>query len=139
MLQQENPEDFVIATGRCETVRKFIEICAKYLGWDKGGNNAGIIWEGEGVNEIGKRFDTGEVVIKIDPRYFRPSEVEHLLGDPKKAFEKLGWRPSSTLEELIHEMIDFDKNEANREFLLKQKGFNVFGAMETPPNLNKNI
>ena len=92
----------------------------------------------KGVNEIGKRFDTGEVVIKIDPRYFRPSEVEHLLGDPKKALEKLGWRPSSTLEELIHEMIDFDKNEANREFLLKQKGFNVFGAMETPPNLNNN-
>ena len=138
MLQQKHPEDFVIATGRCETVRTFIEICAKYLGWDKGEDNPGIIWEGEGVNEIGKRYDTKEIVIKIDPRYFRPAEVDQLLGEPKKAFEKLGWSPTSTLEELIHEMIDFDKKEASREFLLKQKGFNVFGAMETPPNLKNN-
>ena len=85
MLQQENPEDLVIATGRCETVRKFIEICAKYLGWDKGGNNVDT-WEGEGVNEIGKRFDTGEVVIRLTLD-ISDHEAEHLLGDPKKVFE----------------------------------------------------
>ena len=85
MLQQEQPEDFVIATGRQESVRRFIELTAQQLGW-------GLMqWDGEGIAEVGRRGDTGEVVVRIDPRYFRPAEVETLLGDPSKAKEMLGW------------------------------------------------
>ena len=110
MLQQKHPEDFVIASGRMESVRKFIEITAEKLGWKKikqTWNNM----EGNGLNEIGIRVDTGATVVKVDKSYFRPSEVEELRGDPKKAFEKLGWMPDTTLEELIDEMIKFDKKE----------------------------
>ena len=88
MLQQEKPEDFVIATGRQESVRNFIELSTAALGW------GGLNWEGEGVDEIGRRTDNGEVVIRVDPRYFRPAEVETLLGDPGRAREKLGWTPA---------------------------------------------
>ena len=128
MLQQNGiPEDFVIATGRQESVRRFIELSAIQLGWK------GILWEGSGLNEVGKRMDNNSVIIRIDPRYFRPSEVETLLGDPIKAKEKLGWSPSTTLEELIAEMISFDKEEAKKEALLKLKGYEVVGSMENPP------
>ena len=96
MLQQDEPEDFVIATGRQESVRSFIELSAKAIGW------GGIEWEGEGVNEIGKRSDNRKGYCqRIDPRYFRPTEVSTLLGDPSKAYEKLGWKPKTTLEELL--------------------------------------
>ena len=99
MLQQQSPpEDFVIATGRQESVRRFIELAALELGW------GAIQWEGSGLDEIGRR-DTGQVVIRIDPRYFRPAEVDTLLGDPAKAKEKLGWTPSTTLEQLVAEMV----------------------------------
>ena len=109
MLQQEGPpEDFVIATGRQESVRKFIELSAQELGWGS------IQWTGKGVEETGKRADTGEVVVRIDPRYFRPAEVETLLGDPTKAKEKLNWIPSTTLEELVAEMINADKEKHKR-------------------------
>ncbi len=135
MLQQEKPEDFVIATGRTETVRKFIEICAKKLGWAGDNEGDGIKWEGEGVSEVGKRMDTGEIVIRIDPRYFRPAEVEILLGDSKKALSKLNWAPTTSLEELIFEMIEHDLQEAERDSLLKKKGFNVYGSKESPPNI----
>ena len=80
MLQQEKPEDFVISTGRMETIRTFAEICAKKLNWNKEFNGPGIIWEGKGLDEVGRRADTNEIVIKIDSRYFRPSEVDELLG-----------------------------------------------------------
>ena len=123
MLQQDKPEDYVISTGRAESVRKFAEISAHYLGW--GDSNKGIIWEGEGLNEVGKRADTLEVVIKVDPRYFRPTEVDFLLGDSKKAKNNLGWLPKTSLEELIKEMIENDKKEAKKEALLKKSGFNV--------------
>ena len=109
MLQQETPEDFVIATGRQESVRRFIEIAAKALGWGE------LIWEGEGLDEIGRRADTGSVVVQIDPRYFRPAEVETLLGDPTMAQKKLGWTPSTTLEQLVKEMIENDREEARKE------------------------
>ena len=102
MLQQKEPEDFVIATGEQITVKKFIEICAEKLKW------GGIEWEGTGLNEVGKRKDSGEIVIKIDPKYFRPSEVNSLLGDAKKAHKKLNWQPSITVEELVEEMIEND-------------------------------
>ena len=104
MLQQEVPKDYVIASGRTESVRRFIEICASKLGWNNK-NNLGIIWEGEGINEIGKRADNGAIVIRIDPRYFRPTEVDLLLGDSTKAQTELGWEPKISLEELITEMI----------------------------------
>ena len=136
MLQQEKPDDFVIATGRMETVRKFIEICAKKLNWNKNLNEEGIIWEGEGINEIGRRADSGEIVIKVDSRYFRPTEVDQLLGDSKKAYTKLGWKPETTLETLIEEMIDSDKNKASEEVMIMKKGFQKKLLKESPPNKN---
>ena len=124
MLQQEKPEDFVIATGRQESVRRFIEISAVALGWE------GISWEGTKLNEIGRRKDTGAIVVRIDPRYFRPAEVETLLGDPTKAHSKLGWTPTTALEELVKEMIENDREEASKEAYLRRKGFNVIGTAQ---------
>ena len=127
MLQQDTPEDFVIATGRQESVRRFIELAAVELGW------GGINWTGEGLDEIGLRADSGDVVVRIDPRYFRPAEVETLLGDPTKAKEKLGWTPTTSLEELVAEMVAADREDAKKEAYLKRKGFQVVGSMENPP------
>ena len=131
MLQQDTPEDFVIATGRQESVRRFIELTAVQLGWARTSGGAAIRWEGEGVHEIGRRADTGAVVVRIDPRYFRPAEVETLLGDPSKAHEKLGWTPTTTLEQLVAEMVAADREEARKEAILRLKGFNVVGSMES--------
>ena len=133
MLQQNKPEDFVIATGRMESVRKFIEISAEKLKWNKKIGEPSIIWEGNGINEIGRRADTKEIVIKIDPRYFRPCEVDQLLGDPSKALKKLKWSPKSTLEEMIEEMIEKDKEEAQKQSLLQKKGFKVTSSIESLP------
>ena len=108
MLQQEHPNDYVIATGRQESIRTFVELTAKKLGWDTPKNDKAIIWEGSGLDEIGRRADTNKVVIKIDKRYFRPKEVETLIGESKKAKELLGWSPKITLEELINQMVDYD-------------------------------
>ena len=102
MLQQDKPRDYVISSGKQSSVRKFIELCAEILNW------GGISWEGEGINEVGKRLDTKEVVIRISKNYFRPSEVDNLLGDSKSAKERLGWIPKRTLKELAQEMIDND-------------------------------
>ena len=135
MLQQKDPEDFVIATGRMVTVREFIELCAKELGWHKNNKECkGIIWEGKGVEEIGRRADNNEIVIKIDPKYFRPTEVEELLGDSSKASKRLNWEPKITLDELISEMIEFDSNEAKKEKLLKAKGYKIYNSHESPPS-----
>ena len=130
MLQQDKPEDFVIATGRQETVRRFIELTAAELGW------GGIQWSGEGVNETGCRADTGAMVVRIDQRYFRPAEVETLLGDPTRARERLGWTPTTTLEELVQEMVQADREEAAKEALLLREGFKVVGSMENPPQVS---
>ena len=124
MLQQDQPEDFVIATGRQESVRRFIELSASALGWGK------LQWDGKGLEEVGRRSDTGAVVVRIDPRYFRPAEVETLLGDPTRAREKLGWTPRTSLEEMVNEMIDHDREEALKEAYLKHKGFHVVGPRE---------
>ena len=102
MLQQNEPKDYVIATGRQESVRRFIEIAVRTLGWKE------IIWEGKGINEVGIRSDTGEVVVKVDPCYFRPTEVETLLGDASLAEKLLNWKSSTSLEELVEEMIISD-------------------------------
>ena len=133
MLQQEKPIDYVIATGRQESVRTFVEIAAKKLNWGKDINKPAIRWEGNGLNEIGIRNDNNKVVIRIDPRYYRPSEVETLLGDPSKAAIELGWEPKITLEELIEEMIVFDREEAQREVFLKKSGYVVNSSRENPP------
>ena len=125
MLQQNKPDDYVIATGRMESVRTFIEICALKLNWNKKDNEPGIIWEGEGINEVGRRADTNEVVIMIDTRYFRPTEVDELLGDASKGFQKLGWTPEINLEEMIEEMILIDKNKALEESILIKNGHKV--------------
>jgi GDPmannose 4,6-dehydratase len=107
-------------------VRRFIELAASELGW------GAIEWEGKGLEETGKR-STGEVVVRIDPRYFRPAEVETLLGDPTRAKENLGWTPTTALEELVAEMVAADREEAKKEAYLKRKGFQVVGSMENPP------
>ena len=108
MLQQDQPEDFVIATGRQESVRRFIELSASALGW------GGVQWDGDGLQEVGRRSDTGEIVVRIDPRYFRPAEVETLLGDATRAREKLGWTPCTSLEEMVNEMIKHDREKPAR-------------------------
>ena len=137
MLQQDKPKDYVIASGRTETVRKFIEICSNNLGWNKDKISSGIIWEGEGINEVGRRSDNGEIIIRIDSRYFRPTEVDLLLGDSSKALKELGWAPKTTLEEIITEMLNHDHEEAKKELILRNEGFNLSHPIETLPNINK--
>ena len=111
MLQQDVPEDYVISTGRQSSVRDFIELSAKYLNWK------GISWNGEGVNEIGRRKDNGEVVVRVSPEFFRPAEVETLLGNPNKALKKLNWQPKISLDDLVKEMIKSDKEYAHKQKL----------------------
>jgi GDPmannose 4,6-dehydratase len=133
MLQQDKPEDFVIATGVQYTVRQFIEWTAKELGLT-------LHFEGEGVNEkailtsiSGKNapaLKVGDVIMQIDPRYFRPTEVETLLGDPSKAKEKLGWVPEISAQEMCKEMVAYDLSEAKRHALLKSHGFDVSMSTE---------
>jgi len=135
MLQQEIPKDYIIATGRTETVRKFVEISALHLGWNAEDKGPGIIWEGEGINEVGIRADNKQIVIRIDPRYFRPTEVEKLLGDASKANKELGWQPKMSLEDIICEMISNDHIEAKKELLLKEKGFPYKTSIETIPQI----
>jgi len=149
MLQQDKPDDFVIATGVQYSVRQFIEKTANALGMQ-------LRWEGKGVNEVGywtnppdsslraqrgnpgtmdrhdlrSRDDVEVPIIKIDPRYFRPTEVASLLGDPSKAKQKLGWVPEITLDELVQEMVASDLVEAKKHALLKQHGYNVSVSVE---------
>ena len=121
MLQQHQPEDFVIATGRQVSVRRFLELASLQLGW------GGIHWDGSGLQEVGRRADTGAVVVRIDPRYLRPSDVDSLLGDASKARDKLGWSPTTTLEELVADMVKVDLEDASKEALLRTNGFNFSG------------
>ncbi len=123
MLQQDEPEDYVIASGEQHTVRECIELAAGHLDME-------IRWEGEGVAEKGIRSDTGDVVVAIDPRYFRPTEVDTLLGDSTKAREKLNWRPRINFENLITEMVVSDLREAERDHLLGRKGYQTFNHFE---------
>ena len=121
MLQQETAEDFVIATGVQYTVRQFIEKTAAALGIQ-------LRWEGRSVNEVGYWND--QPIIRIDPRYFRPTEVETLLGDPTKAKQKLGWVPEITLDQMIEEMAAADLAEAKKHALLKKHGYNINVSVE---------
>jgi len=138
MLQQDHPEDFVIATGKQISVREFVRLSAK---------EAGITLEfsGEGVDEIATvtaiegdnapGVNIGDVIVKVDPRYFRPAEVETLLGDPTKAKQKLGWVPEITVEEMCAEMVAHDLNKAKQHALLKKHGYAVSVAKENTPNI----
>ena len=116
MLQQEEPDDFCIATGMQYSVRDFANYAWSYLGKK-------IRWEGEGVNEKGYDMETNKLIIAVDPRYFRPAEVENLLGDPTKAKEKLGWEIKISFEEMVHEMMESDIKIANRDSLVKKHGY----------------
>lgn len=118
MLQQDAAEDFVIATGRQETVRRFVELCCQRVG-------LAITWDGSGASEQGLTAD-GHAIVKIDSRYFRPTEVETLLGDPTKAHVKLGWNPTTTLEQMVDEMMAHDLDLAKRELVQRQAGFTIF-------------
>jgi GDPmannose 4,6-dehydratase len=119
MLQQDQPEDFVIATGEQHSVREFVSRSAQLLGWD-------VEWRGEGVAEEGVDRASGRVLVKVDPRYFRPTEVETLLGDPSKAKAKLGWVPEVGFEQLVREMVETDLEIARRDAHMKQHGFKVY-------------
>ncbi len=122
MLQQETPEDFVIATGVQYSVRDFVNAAAKELGME-------IRWEGRGVDEKGYNAN-GKCIVAIDPRYFRPAEVETLLGDPTKAKEKLGWTPKTTFDELVAEMVREDLKSAERDELVKHHGYKAMDYHE---------
>ena len=124
MLQQQIPEDYVIATGRQESVRHFVELTAQKLNWNDGSNSKAILWEGEGVNEVGRRSDNNEIVVKVDSRYYRPAEVESLIGNPLKASKKLNWEPKITLEQLISEMVENDLKKAKKEKIYQELTIN---------------
>ena len=132
MLQQDVAEDFVIATGVQYSVRQFVEFAAKELG-------VTVRFEGEGENEIGvvaavtgdqAKCQVGDVIVRVDPRYFRPTEVETLLGDPTRAREKLGWTPKTTLAELVSEMVIADYTAAKRDSLVKNAGYQAYDYHE---------
>ncbi|MBF0146729.1 MAG: GDP-mannose 4,6-dehydratase [Magnetococcales bacterium] len=121
MLQQDQPDDYVIATGQQYSVRAFVETVGEYLGMK-------IVWQGKGLEEIGLEQKTGRVIVRVDPRYFRPTEVDNLLGDPTKAREKLGWRPRITFRELVKEMVEHDLQKAKLEKMLMKRGVPIQGA-----------
>jgi GDPmannose 4,6-dehydratase len=140
MLQQDRADDFVIATGVQRSVRQMVEEACKVLGIK-------LRWQGEGVEEVGivesvsafggtteacwaGHVKKGDVIVHVDPRYYRPTEVQTLLGDPTKAQEKLGWKPKTTFEELVREMVLTDLEEAKRDALCRSNGFNTFNYHE---------
>jgi GDPmannose 4,6-dehydratase len=122
MLQQQTPEDFVVATGQQKSVREFVEIAAKEIGLQ-------ITWKGQGIDEKG--YDqNGRCLVQVDPRYFRPTEVETLLGDASKARERLGWKPKTSFESLVREMMKADLHEAERDELAKRHGYSAYSFHE---------
>jgi GDPmannose 4,6-dehydratase len=130
MLQQSHPEDFVIATGEQHSVRDFVDEAARVLGFT-------LRWQGEGVDEVGivassslPEVAPGRTVVKVDPRYFRPTEVETLLGDPTKARDKLGWAPRTSFGELVREMALADRESARRDSLVRDHGFSAYDYHE---------
>ena len=122
IVQQDKP-DYVIASGEMKSVREFIELRSE-LNWNK---DKGENYLGKYINEI-ERADTGEIVVRVDPRYFRPTEVDQLLGDASR--KKLGWKSETTLSQLISEMIKKDSNDAKKDYLLKKKGFPIYNSNE---------
>ena len=123
MLQQDEPDDYVIATGKQYSVREFVETAAACI-------ERFIRWQGKGLEEKGYDRDSGQCLIRIDPRYFRPTEVETLLGDPSKARTKLGWIPQTSFEELVREMIEDDIRLAQRDALCEREGYKTYSHYE---------
>jgi GDPmannose 4,6-dehydratase len=134
MLQQETPRDFVIATGRQASVRDFVNLSAQQLGIT-------LEWSGDGVSEAGivksitndevkKHLSIGSAIVRVDPKYFRPAEVETLLGDPTLAHRELGWKPATDLKQLVMEMIDFDYKEAKKSRFLSDAGYSSVSPYE---------
>ena len=122
LMQQDQPEDWVIATGIQHSVRDFVDAAAEELGLK-------ISWQGSGVDETGTE-QSGKIIVRVDPRYFRPTEVETLLGDPTKAREKLGWIPKISFRELVAEMVREDLKMAERDELVKKHGYQAFDYNE---------
>ncbi|MDR1493297.1 MAG: GDP-mannose 4,6-dehydratase [Planctomycetaceae bacterium] len=116
MLQQEKPDDYVLATGVPTTVRRFAELAFQHVGME-------IEWSGKAIEEKGRCRKTGKTLVNVDPKFFRPAEVEFLLGDSSKAREKLGWSPQCSLEELVEKMAQHDLQNAEQEILLRKNGF----------------
>jgi GDPmannose 4,6-dehydratase len=133
MLQQDKPDDFVIATGKQISVRDFVVLSAKEAGIE-------LVFSGEGLEEVGvvtaingsdaKALQVGDVIVKVDPCYFRPAEVETLLGDPSKAKEKLGWVPEITVEQMCSEMVANDLSKAKQHAILKENGYDITVTFE---------
>ena len=123
MLQQNQPDDFVIATGQQYSVRDFVKISARELGIE-------ISWKGAGIDEKGYNKKTGQLIVEIDPKYFRPTEVDTLLGDSSKAKTKLGWKPEISFQQLVTEMIQQDLIKAKRDHLCQMHGFKTFNYNE---------
>ena len=123
ILQQDNPDDYVIATGEQHSVREFIEAASGELAMD-------IEWQGSGVDEVGVDRNTGKTVIGVDPRYFRPTEVETLLGNPAKAKKQLGWKAETSFSDLVREMVEADHEAAKRDALIKEAGYQTFDFHE---------
>lgn len=117
-MQQDKPDDFVLATGTTTSIRDFVTMTFKELGMD-------IDWQGAGLDEKGTDRATGRTIIEIDPLYFRPAEVDLLLGDSSKAREKLGWEPKYDLQALCREMVAYDLELAKKEKLLKENGYKI--------------
>jgi GDPmannose 4,6-dehydratase len=134
MLQQDNADDFVIATGKQISVREFVTLSAKEVGIE-------LEFTGIGLKEIAtvksitgdnaNAVKVGDVIVRVDSRYFRPAEVETLLGDPTKAKEKLGWVPQITVEEMCAEMVENDLNKAKQHAILKEHGYNIAVTVES--------
>lgn len=123
MLQADTPDDYVIATGKAHSVRDFVEFAFKEIGID-------IVWEGKGLDEIGKDRASGKVLVRVDPRYFRPTEVDFLLGDPSKAKELLGWEPEFSFEQMAALMVQEDLKEAEEDKTRQTNGFTTFNSYD---------
>ena len=123
MLQQDKPDDFVIATGESHSVREFVEKAFHEAEME-------IAWEGTGVAEKGKDKATGKILVEVDPRYFCPTEVEFLLGDPTKAKNNLGWQPEISFDELVSVMMREDILEAQKDQLCQSEGFATYNNFE---------
>ncbi len=119
MLQQNKAEDYVISTGEVHSVREFVEVAFREVGID-------LVWEGEGLAEVGKDSTSGKIHVHIDPRYFRPTEVDFLLGDPTKAKQQMGWHPKVTFAELVKQMVAEDLREAEMDQLVQKQGFSTY-------------
>jgi GDPmannose 4,6-dehydratase len=123
MLQQDKPEDFVIATGEQHSVREFVARAGAHLGMK-------LEWRGKGLEEQGIDTATGKCIVRVDPRYFRPAEVDTLLGDPTKARLKLGWKAQIGFEQLVKDMVQADLVHAQRDAVVKREGFQTYARRE---------